>query len=506
MACVQSDLLRGLVRWFTWHGGQPPARQGGRDRGGQRGGNDDSWSATSNWSRGAADPNDSLPPARLVGPPPMRPPSRKALLLIGLATLLVGVLIGTAYVLNATASPSMAQAYPTATVPPLTKPTALSQGATMTPVPTAVPPPGWVSAGPSFAQMITFDPGDPNTAYICGIRQGAGNSAASSLSARHAPLPLSSLDVQEFTVGVSHDGGATWTLDQPSVQGSSCSVAINPTNPQSAVLIVDGCTNCPNVSLNRTDDGGRTWVALATPQMSGRDPSQFLAAVWVGGTLFATPFSDPTSNTPQHYLAVSVNSGPFTWADTTDLFTSATQQKAPQLIGEGSTVYAVLPGKPCSVCSVLAVSTNNGVSWNHLFPKDQGASLSVMGGSSINGTLYATTNVDATYTPLERSTDGGVTWHPMPNPPSIIVSNNYGDAPDGTLYAPFSEGVVGFVPGIYRFDPLTGKWHLAADFPTGTGIAAVQVDAKGHPRAIWGQADINTFTQLRNPGLQRHLP
>lgn len=474
--------------------------------GGQRDWDADRWPHTTTWP---SDPNDSLPPTRLVGPPPFQLPSRKAMLLVGLATALVIVMIGTAFLLNATAAPRVVHTQPTPTVSSLLSGTPISQGATATPVgaiSTPHPAPGWVNAGPAFAQNITFAPSDPNTMYVCGNRQYSGSGAASLFSTGYGSRPFSSLNALQFTVGASHDGGVTWGLSQPPAQGNSCAMLISPVNPQSAVLVASVCTGCQRSTLYRTDDGGQTWVALSLPPNGALDSTQFDAVVWVRGTLFATPFSDPTIGPPAHFLAESAAGGPFTWVDTTGLFTAATQTQQPQLIGEGSTLYAILAGNPCSQCTVLAVSTNNGVTWSHFLPRDQNTSLRVIGGSRVNGTLYGTISVDAAFTPLERSTDGGITWHPMPNPPSLIAGDNYLDTPDGTFFADFGESISGFVPGIYRFDPPTASWRQSAAFPIGDSLVTVQVNAQGHPTAIWGQNGFDPTSELQYPGLQRHAP
>jgi hypothetical protein len=370
-----------------------------------------------------------------------------------------------------------------------------------TPLPTIPPGTGWSAAGPANAQALVFvpTPGAPALGYTCGAADTAGQSP-------------------KIAVNVSQDGGQSWRQSGGTVPGLACDVTANPADPRDVVVATTPSPLFglhPPVSLFRSFDGGDTWSPLTVPLSA--NIAQLVTAyswAWTGSTFFFAPFIvQGTGNWTR--LAVSVARQSLVWVDQNGLFDGAPANASiATLIGTATGLYVVLTlGSQCTqYCSPVMRSSDLGRSWSPFLPTYHGATIQLLEGAtsgdgvSLFGALPFDATSSATYL---RSTDGGVSWVPLPAMPGHYGAFDLTQAPDGALYAAIWNccGSSENVPqGIYRMPAGAAQWTYAAVFPGASGGPLdLATDADGHPLALWGGAHSPSADRVQ-PGLETHAP
>lgn len=447
---------------------------------------------------------------------PPRLPRSKMLVLAALGLALLAVIAGTAALLLQSDTPatrptiaqttsSTAQNLPT-TVPTTgqtSAPTAPSAPKGSTPTPH--PAPGWAAAGPAYALNIAFAPSQAQTGYVC------GQNSASANAAYVAPLaPHNSNPQQPLAVGVTHDGGATWTTYATPAQEIHCALSIATDDPSDIALLGDeygtGCAPCGGEDLFVSMNGGQTWTQRQLPLEKTGDPSppQVAAVAWAGTTLYATPLYEPYQGLPPHALAASINGGAFQWVNQSGLPHASGQPPfIPFLFSQGTTLYAVL-NTGCDACQVLA-STRDGVTWHQTSFKSFQQAWAAPNGTTLIALARQQTSDASVQDTLVASTDGGQTWHTYPALPGRV--REVFVAPDGTTYAGVDGATSTAQSGIYRLLPgSTSGWVQVAAPPAANHLLAVQWARTGHPMGIWGQANFDYTRFQIGPGLQLHAP
>jgi hypothetical protein len=370
-----------------------------------------------------------------------------------------------------------------------------------TPLPTIPPGTGWSVAGPANAQALVFVPvpGAPATGYVCGVSD----------SPAQAP---------RIAVDVTQDGGRTWQQQAGTVPGLGCDVTADPTDPRDVVLAATPYPLFglhPPVSLFRSFDGGNTWSALTVPLPA--NIAQLVTVyswAWTGSSFFFAPFIvQGTGNWTR--LAVSVAGQPLAWVDQNGLFDGAPANASiATLVGTATSLYVVLSrGSQCTQdCSPVMRSSDLGRSWSPFTPTYHAAAIALVDTATSGDevSLYAETAFDATSsTTYLRSTDGGVTWAPLPPFPRHYAALRLAQAPDGTVYAAIWNCCASpeNVPqGVYRLPAGAATWTYMATFPGDSGgVLDLATDADGHALALWGGAHTPSTDQVQ-PGLETHAP
>ena len=385
------------------------------------------------------------------------------------------------------ASTSVGSASSTATATPASA-TATATQATIPNFPLR----GWHTGGPSGATAIAFAPGSPTVAYTCGaIRQPAAITGV----------------VSPMFVAVSTDGAKTWTTESPSIAESAlCSLSVNPTNPRDVVLFTVNCSsNCTGDPVNhlyRSRNGGQSWAELTLPELPADGagaPSFTNQLAWSGTTLFATTMANVSGGKPVQHLLASVNAGPFARVDQETLFSGAGMGG---IFSLGTAVYVELFPSGChfSYFCTLAKTTDGGATWRQISLQYQQQAVDLL--ATGNGTLIVgTPNGAIEHSALASTQNDGQTWQTLPTGPSGLAYHMVGD---GTLF--LSTLDTGAIYRLFRGSP---QWQLVVPStesgPTGIddGSLVFQVDAAGHPVAIWRDAGQDQNANgAQYPGLQ----
>lgn len=385
------------------------------------------------------------------GDPGRRSPG-KAALLAALAVLMVAAIVVTSYLVVAQlhASDSGKTAHAAA-------PTA-SASATMpslTPTPDRSLPTnnGWTSVTAAVWGDIQFAASNPLRGYLCG-----------SMSYGNARV-----------LGITTDGGQTWSLGKSPASYTSCYLQISPTNPLDVTLT---SVNAPGdgasafVEAHYSSDGAKTWKAAPIP------PNTLGGAqlLWSGPYLYLL-----LGNT----LQVSVNGGPFTAIALGNLGLGSGQitLTGASAVATANRLYLNVQTSACqSPCDILLASSNGGASWakipnngNVLLEQVQG---NVLYGGVMNGQPYLTT--------IMRSSNGGASWDTisLPTLPSGLEITSYVVAPDQTIFVWTRGEVASLHDGTWRVYPFSvSKTDVYMD---SLEMTAVSFDGSGHPLKIWG--------------------
>jgi len=95
------------------------------------------------------------------------------------------------------------------------------------------------------------------------------------------------------TVYRSTDGGNTFDISSPKIQGSSygrIEVAVSNTNPQIAFVSIMSASNYGTASLKKTTDGGNTWTDITVPGPSASGAQTYTGQqAWYNNILYVDP-------------------------------------------------------------------------------------------------------------------------------------------------------------------------------------------------------------------------
>ncbi len=374
---------------------------------------------------------------------------RQRIILTLLAMLLVLVVASTATLVaiwpDSAPSGTPSTSAPAAPAQPLTL------SALPAPPPLNAPAGQWVNGGPAFAQDVTFAPSAPSTLFACGSAGRGG----------------------KLALGISHDGGKTWTAQATSVTGQDCALSVSPSDRNHVALAVEQCQGvcATNVAaLYLSHDGGVRWQQA---QVAGSGFGMVMA--WAGTTLFAA------TNTPQHPLAVSVAGGAFALRD--DLARFPGQIVAFGAVG--ATMYAALQ-TTSTAPPVIVQSDDDGAVWRETHFNDGPFPVTYAGTSADGKMLIGLENGDT----LVLSSDGGQTWQaqtPFPQGLTLATPPFVARSPNGALVALLHTAQVSDPTlTLALLPPGAGAWQTLAAPPANVQLSALDWDAQGQPRSLWG--------------------
>ncbi len=414
--------------------------------------------------------------------------------------------------------------------------------------PTPPPRQVWTPIAPSYAQSVAFGVNAPQTGYLCGA-QGVISAAPNSQVAAPASTPAGpgaavgaageadeanhpdDDDLRAIALGVSRDSGHSWRTVKTPAYGSDCVVSVNPTNARDIVLLSVICALCDATQVQtrvwRSRDAGQTWAAIAPPRvpnvpnassgattasaasnapgaanttnLSTTWPVYVGRITWAGGALYLAAFPGLAAKAQ---LAVCPNASACSWVDLSRVMAgepSGLIASPLSIEGMNNTLYMQLTSQQrCPpACVRDATSSDGGATWTPFAPTFRGQPVQPRpeshGAPDLLGYYQAP---DAPTESLISSSDGGVTWHIRPNPPSGLFTQQILESPDGTIYAWMTQASnAAYVSsgktmpqGIYALAPNGKAWRLVAPEQTSQSIAilALSCDAHGHAQAIWG--------------------
>ena len=223
----------------------------------------------------------------------------------------------------------------------------------------------------------------------------------------------------DFTHGVfkSADGGLTWQQSSDGLAGVNPStVLVAPDDPETVYAKIDP-------SIVKSEDGGQTWRSLDFGQGSfphrtklAIDPFQPERLYFGYGTDDSARLwiSDDGGEDPGGWISVTA-ALPLTYAGWNGRFyTLAPHPAVPGRILAG--IYIWPPGDDEKEEGLLYGSDDYGLTWEHLGPTQPISWVTEIAFDSQDPDLiYAATQA----TGLWRSTDGGQSWAPTPNPGGI---------------------------------------------------------------------------------------
>jgi hypothetical protein len=266
-----------------------------------------------------------------------------------------------------------------------------------------------------------------------------------------ASLAIDPTDARKFFVGTDEglfytaDGGATWTLkNRGLVMRGFTGLAVSPTAPDEILLTTTG----GEPFLSRT--AGDKWTAggvslapweLTVPAISAADPNLWVLS-GMGEGLYV---SRNRGVTWREVTSGKFDFGVFVHAADADPF-------------EPGTLLCSAPGG-------VWRSTDFGESWTQV-SADDGPDLAFA--RDVPGRVYAALG----WFGLFRSDDGGVTWafeYEHGSTQMSVVE----PAPSDSRYAYAASSIVD--PGVFRRDPVSGAWEVAATAPPST-VASLAVD------------------------------
>lgn len=259
-------------------------------------------------------------------------------------------------------------------------------------------------------------------------------------------------------------------------QGTTCTVAISPTNPRDLVVMVDSCGDAcvlEHIDIYRSQDGGATLTPVSLP---GGVQANGTGAAWIGSTLWLTLAGSGA-------FMVSHNGGPFRQIaiNLPPPQSGAKVQSISQLVATRTALFAsVMYAVPGSRPTTQEVQTpDDGATWaTYTQP------YTLLGTSADSSLLFGSRNSDQA---LVISRDAGATWTvPAPNPPQEDAQNAFA-APDGTLVATFSPGPNNSdqrIP-VYRLRPGATTWTKILPDASLIPLAGLTVNPAGHPTALW---------------------
>ena len=361
------------------------------------------------------------------------------------------------------------------------------------PNPTMVDPTtlGWVQSDAPRPDAVAVAPGAPGTLVTC---------TGSTGQYEQGPITLS----------ISTDGGSTWKTQGTGISIARCvGLAASPATPRSIALNVGTCRSDCGSDFKRlyvTTDGGVHWQQ-ASPSA---DSSTDIVFGWVGSTFFASTAPSATPAAAKQFLAVSHDGVTFAW--------TSLPVAPKQILSYGSTLVVVASStSPCGVadflCTDLYRSTDLGASWSRITPMYQGINVhavaTIPGGSTLIGWDARAFADNPNFYPLLRSTDGGVSWQPLPNGPTDkeMSTDLPSLTPDGTVYAFFCCGNPSGAAsdGIYKLAPGSASWTFVSPVvPVQMRLVAVSWDAQGHPAKLWGLHNLYPNTSAEVTDLWWH--
>jgi hypothetical protein len=307
---------------------------------------------------------------------------------------------------------------------------------------------------------IKFSASSPQRGYLCGRDQSG-----------------------QLVLGVTTDGGQTWTFGQSPAAYESCSIQISPTNPLDLVVNSEegSCAApCPRIDAHYSTDGGNTWNAAPIPQNTIAPGG----AIWSAAYLYLWSGANKDSG-QSGFLEVSANGSPFVSVDLNTLLPGAQNVSISSPVASNTKLYLNLTYTGCSSqdCHAIVVSGDGGKTWTQV-PNQSSIQLMYV----LGNTLYAQTVVGTTTT-LMLSSDNGASWTaqtlpllPDGQPLSLSAQGSWVPTPDGTIFAASPDrGVVAYLRA--------GAWTVIpfGPAPDGYSVAAVALDANGQPQRVWGR-------------------
>lgn len=398
-----------------------------------------------------------------LDPQTQRPQSsRRTVVLVGLAALLVLTIVGTSALVLRDLRLSGA--------PKVSAPAAATSTASRrTPTPDGDPRNnGWKAvSGGTFAD-VQFTQSSGQRGYLCGKNEQVGTRL----------------------FGVTTDGGDTWHLGPSPASYDDCWLQVSATNPLDIALLssVGPCGGgCPGFDTHYSIDGGKTWKAAPFPQNTELPAG----AVWAGQYLYV--WADPApDNTEQGFLKVSVSGGSFTSIDPNSLVPGTSDVYIQQLVAGGTKVYVTVAYSGCTTgqgCTAVVASGDGGKTWTRI------SNVFNMHVVWVQGTTLYGQVFGSAQGPLQTSIDNGATWKqlalpatPNGNAPSGDVPGSSLPDPDGTLL-PAADGTVFTVysAGDAIAYLRSGTWTLlpfssSRIFAT---FGTVTFGPDGHPQRVW---------------------